>query len=55
MDININEGYVCTLLFADDQVIIGEDEDDINYMMKKLTEEYSNWWLEIALTRLNTW
>jgi hypothetical protein len=29
MGINMNEGYVCTLLFADDQVITGEDEDDI--------------------------
>jgi hypothetical protein len=46
--ININGGYVYyTLLFADNQVIIGEDEDDINYMMRKLTEEYNNWGLEI--------
>jgi hypothetical protein len=47
MGININEGYVYTLLFADDQIITGEDEDDMNYMMRKLTEEYNNWGLEI--------
>jgi hypothetical protein len=47
MGININEGYVYTLLFADDQVITGEDEDDINYMTRKLTEGYNNWGLEI--------
>jgi hypothetical protein len=47
MGININEDYVYTLLFADDQVIIGEDEDDMNYIMRKLTEEYNNWGLEI--------
>ncbi|GFG33968.1 hypothetical protein Cfor_07518, partial [Coptotermes formosanus] len=29
------------------QVIIGEDEDDINYTMRKLTKEYNNWGLEI--------
>jgi hypothetical protein len=47
MGININEGYVYTLLFADDHVITGEDEDDMKYMMRKLTEEYNNWELEI--------
>jgi hypothetical protein len=47
MGININEGYVYTLLFADDQVITGEDGDDINYKMRKLTEECKNWGLEI--------
>jgi hypothetical protein len=33
---------ICTLLFADDQVITGED-DDINYLMRKLIEECNNW------------
>jgi hypothetical protein len=47
MGANINVGYVYTLLFADDQVITGEGEDDMNYMTRKLTEESNNWGLEI--------
>jgi hypothetical protein len=47
MGVNINEGYISTLFFADEQVITGEDEDDMNYVMRKLTEEYNNWGLEI--------
>jgi hypothetical protein len=50
MGININEGHVYTLLFADDQVITGKDEGDINYMMRKLIE-YNTWGLEIDLDK----
>jgi hypothetical protein len=38
MGININEDHVYTLLFADDQVVTGEDGDDINYVMRKPIE-----------------
>lgn len=29
-----------TLIFADDQVVLGEDEEDVNCMVRKLVEEY---------------
>ena len=38
---------VYTLQFADDQIIIANDKDDIEYMTKKLQEEYKLWGLEI--------
>ncbi|KAJ4429093.1 hypothetical protein ANN_26094 [Periplaneta americana] len=36
MDININDHMLHTLLFADDQVIVGQDQEDIEYMFRKL-------------------
>lgn len=47
MGINIDDETLHTLLFADDQIIIAEDEDDINYTMRKLTETYEKWGLKI--------
>uniref|UniRef100_T1I4L4 Reverse transcriptase domain-containing protein n=1 Tax=Rhodnius prolixus TaxID=13249 RepID=T1I4L4_RHOPR len=50
MGIQIGEGlYLSNLLFADDQVLIAQDEEDINYtsMLRKLKEEYAKWSLEI--------
>lgn len=35
------------LLFADDQVVMEADEDDINYTMRKLTETYEKLGLKI--------
>lgn len=31
---------LCTLHYADDQIIIGQDKEDLEYMGKKLLEEY---------------
>lgn len=45
MGITIGDETLYTLLFADDQVIIAEDADDSNYMLRKLQEEYEKWGL----------
>ena len=34
---------VNTLCFADDQVLIAQDYDDMNYMTCKFIEEYQKW------------
>jgi hypothetical protein len=34
-------------LFADDQVIIAQDIEDAEYMLRKLVEEYMKWGLQI--------
>ncbi|XP_073976569.1 uncharacterized protein [Rhodnius prolixus] len=39
--------YISNLLFAEDQVIIAEDEDDACYMLRKLMESYAEWGLGI--------
>jgi len=38
-----------SLLFTDDQTIISNDKEDIEYMMRKLMEEYEGWDLTIYL------
>ena len=47
MDIQIGNEILYTLLFADDQVLIAEDEDDASYMVRKLKEKNVKWGLEI--------
>lgn len=47
MGINIDGNYLHTLLFADDQVVLATDEDDINYMTRKLHDTYKKWGLKI--------
>ena len=41
---------VCTLGFAD-QVLTAQDRDDMNYMIRKLTEEYKKWKLDININK----
>lgn len=40
-------------LFADDQLLIAEDYEDIEYMTRKLVEEYEKWGLSINLKKIN--
>lgn len=35
-----------TLLYADDQIIIAQEREDIGYTTKKLVKEYREWSLE---------
>lgn len=39
------------LLFANDQVIKANDEEDMDYMILKLIEQYENWELTINITK----
>lgn len=47
MGVRLRDSHLHTILFADDQVIIAEDEEDMKYMLTKLIEEYNNWGLEV--------
>uniref|UniRef100_T1H9Z7 Reverse transcriptase domain-containing protein n=1 Tax=Rhodnius prolixus TaxID=13249 RepID=T1H9Z7_RHOPR len=50
--VQVGEGmYLHSLLFADDQVMIANDEEDINYMARNLAEEYRKWGLEINIEK----
>ena len=51
LGVQMDDDILCSLLFADDQVIVAEDEEDINYMYRKLEEEYEKWGLEINLDK----
>ena len=51
---HINSKYTCTIYslnFADDQVLIAQDHDDIEYMARKLKEEYEKWGLYINIEK----
>lgn len=51
MGISIGNDKLFTLHFADDQVIMAEDEDDVYYMIRKLDEEYRKWGLTINVSK----
>ena len=38
-----NEKYIFNLLFVIDQVVIAQDEEDIEYLMRKLLDAYREW------------
>jgi hypothetical protein len=44
-----NTQYVYSLNFADDQVLIAQDHDDMEFMAQKLKEEYEKWGLTMNL------
>ena len=44
--------YVYSLSFADGQVVLAQDRDDMEYMARKLKEEYEEWGLTINLEKM---
>ncbi|XP_044766946.1 uncharacterized protein LOC123322925 [Coccinella septempunctata] len=51
MGIQMNDECLSTLLFADDQVIVTNDENDADYMFRKLKEEFEAWGLTINMNK----
>jgi hypothetical protein len=51
MGIPIGEQTRYTLLFADDQVIVAADAEDMSYMTRKFKEEFTKWGLEIYMNK----
>ena len=47
----IQNTYVYSLNFADGQVLLAQDHDDMEYMARKLKEEYEKWGLAINLEK----
>jgi hypothetical protein len=43
--------YIYSLNFADDQVLLAQDHDDMEYMARKLKEKYEKWGLAINLEK----
>jgi len=46
-----DDSTVYTLSFADDQAVAAQDIDDIEYMTRKLMEEYNKWGLEVNIDK----
>lgn len=51
MGIPVGGEIMYTLLFADDQVIVAGDMDDLSYMLRKLKDEYEKWGLKINMSK----
>jgi hypothetical protein len=49
--IPIQNTYVYSLNFSDDRVLLAQDHDDMEYMARKLKEEYKKWGLTINLEK----
>ena len=49
MGIPVGNDSIYTLLFADDQIVISQDYEDMEYMLRKLLEEYEKWGLKVNL------
>src|SRR5215510_2607107 len=52
MGIPINDKFLYTLLFADDQVVVAMDEQDSSYMIRILHEQYKKWGLDINYEKM---
>ena len=51
MGIPIQNTYVYSLNFADDQVVLVQDHDDTEHTARMLKEEYEEWGLTINLEK----
>jgi hypothetical protein len=51
MGIPIQDTYLYSFNFADDQVLLAQDHEDREYMGRKLKEEYEKWGLVINLEK----
>jgi len=51
MGIPLNNTTLDTLRFADDQVILAQDYEDLEYLTRKLVEEYTKWSLEVNVNK----
>jgi hypothetical protein len=53
MGIPIQNTHVYSLNFADNQVLIAQDHDNMEFMAQKLKEEYEKWQLTMNLEKTN--
>jgi len=51
MGLEIQDTTIYTMLFADDQLLIAQDYEDLEYMTKELIEEYELWGLKLNVKK----
>lgn len=51
MGILLEDQKMCILHYGDDQVVMVQAREDIEYMTRKLVEKYREWSLEIMTTK----
>jgi len=51
MGLALDDYILYTLSFADDQVVIAQDYEDLEHMTPKLIEVYTKWGLKVNLSK----
>ena len=51
MGIPLDGDTVYSLQFADDQLLLAQDFEDIEYMTRKLIQEYQKWGLKVNMNK----
>jgi len=51
MGLEIQDTTVYSMLFADDQLLIEQDYEDLEYMTRKLIDEYELWGLKLNVKK----
>jgi len=51
MGLEIKDMTINSVLFADDQLIIAQDYEDLEYMTRKLIDEYELWGLKLNVRK----
>ena len=51
MGLEIQDTTIYSMLFADDQLLIAQDYEDLEYMTKKLIDEYELWGLKLNVKK----
>jgi len=55
MGLEIQDTTIYSMLFADDQLLIAQDYEDLEHMTRKLIDEYELWGLKLNVKKLNIW
>ena len=55
MRFEIQDTTIHSMLFADDQLLIAQDYEDLEYMTRKLIGEYELWGLKLSVKKINIW
>ena len=55
MGLEIQDTTIYSMLFADDQLLTAQDYEDLEYMTRKLIDEYGLWRLKLNVKKLNIW
>ena len=51
MGLEIQDTTIYSKLFADDELLIAQDYEDLEYMTRKLIEEYELWCLKLNVKK----
>jgi hypothetical protein len=51
MELKIQDRTIYSMLFADDQLLIAQNYEELQYMTRKLIDEYELWGLKLNVKK----